>query len=99
MEPTMQAAQPSSPEQPAVQTDLGAVFVSLELSRSRWVITSLSPGRGEKMSQHSVPSGDVALLLERFSKLQARAQGRTGRRYPVIVIQEAGLDGFWIDRV
>lgn len=26
-------------------------------------------------------------------------QARTGKCYPLVVIQEAGLDGFWIDRV
>ena len=95
----MQALQPTSLEQPAVLTDLGAIFVSLELSRSRWVITSLSPGGGGKMSRHSVPGGDIASVLDRFRRLQTRAQDRTGRNHPVIVIQEAGLDGFWIDRV
>jgi hypothetical protein len=34
--------------QTAIRTDLGAIFVSLELSRSSWLITSLSPGGGEK---------------------------------------------------
>jgi transposase len=34
-----------------------------------------------------------------FSQLKEKAQARTGRRFPIIVIQEAGLDGFWIDRV
>ena len=38
----------------AIRTDLGAIFVSLELSRSKWLITSLSPGGGEKMSKHTV---------------------------------------------
>jgi hypothetical protein len=42
----------------AIHTDLGAIFVSLELSRSSWLITSLSPGGGEKMSKHSIRSGD-----------------------------------------
>jgi len=38
------------PEAPtAIRTDLGAIFVSLELSRSTWLITSLSPGGGEKI--------------------------------------------------
>ena len=46
----------------AIRTDLGAIFVSLELSRSTWLITSLSPGGGEKMSKHMVRSGDVAGL-------------------------------------
>jgi transposase len=59
-----------------------------------WLITSLSPGGGEKMSKHSVRGGDVAGLLERFGQLQKKAQARTGRNFPIIVIQEAGLDGF-----
>ena len=49
------------PEAPtAIRTDLGAIFVSLELSRSTWLITSLSPGGGEKMSKQVVRVGDVA---------------------------------------
>ena len=36
----------------ANDTDLGAILVSLELSRSRWAVTSLSPCGGEKMSKH-----------------------------------------------
>lgn len=83
----------------AVRTDLGAIFVSLELSRSTWLVTSLSPGAGEKMSKHTVRGGDVAGLLVRFAELRAKAQARTGRLFPLVVIQEAGLDGFWIHRV
>src|SRR5829696_1010005 len=83
----------------AVRTDLCAIFVSLELSRSTWLITSLSPGGGEKMSKHSVRSGDVAGLLDQLARLRAKAQARTGKNFPIIVIQEAGLDGFWIHRV
>ncbi len=88
------------PETPtAIRTDLGAIFVSLELSRSKWLITSLAPGGGEKMSKHAVAAGDVAGMLGRFAELKRKAQARTGRCFPVIVIQEAGLDGFWIHRV
>jgi transposase len=88
------------PEAPtAIRTDFGAIFVSLELSRSTWLITSLSPGSGEKMSKHSVRGGDVAGLLERFAQLQEKALTRAGQLFPFIVIQEAGLDGFWIHRV
>ncbi|MQU66994.1 IS110 family transposase, partial [Sinorhizobium meliloti] len=81
-----------------IRTDLGAIFVSLELSRSTWLVTSLSPGGGEKMSRHQVDGGDLAGLLERFATLRRKAEARTGRRFPVIVVQEAGLDGFWIHR-
>ena len=83
----------------AIRTDLGAIFVSLELSRSSWLITSLSPGGGEKMSKHAVRGGDVSRLLERFLQLREKARARTGKVFPLVVIQEAGLDGFWIDRV
>jgi transposase len=86
-------------EPAAIRSHFGAIFVSLELSRSNWLITSLSPGGGEKMSKHSVAAGDAAGLLARFSDLQVKACTRMGVRYPVIVIQEAGLDGFWIHRV
>jgi transposase len=87
------------PAQAAIRTDLGAIFVSMELSRKAWLITSLSPGGGEKMSKHSVPAGDVFALLRRFAELRRKAAARTGRDFPIIVIQEAGLDGFWIHRV
>ena len=88
------------PEAPsAIRSDLGAIFVSMELSRSSWLITSLSPGGGEKMSKHSVPAGDICALLTRFSVLKQKAFARTGKSFPIIVIQEAGLDGFWIHRV
>ncbi|TIP72234.1 MAG: IS110 family transposase [Mesorhizobium sp.] len=86
-------------EPTAIRTDLGAIFVSMELSRSNWLITSLAPGNGAKMSKHVVHAGDVAGLLERFAQLREKAQARAGRRFPIIVIQEAGLDGFWVHRV
>jgi len=95
----MQALYPRPDEHAAVRTDLKAIFVSLELSRSTWVITSLAPGGGEKMSKHAVPSGDIPALLARLSQLKEKARARAGQVFPIIVIQEAGLDGFWIHRV
>ena len=95
----MQALCPRPHEHTAIRTDLNAIFVSLELSRSTWVITSLAPSSGEKMSKHSVRSGDIAALLTRLSQLKEKARARTGHVFPIIVIQEAGLDGFWIHRV
>ncbi|MBB4189593.1 transposase [Sinorhizobium terangae] len=83
----------------AIRTDLGAIFASLELSKSTWLITSLSPSSGEKMSKHAVRGGDITGLLARFAQLQDKAQARTGRHFALVVIQEAGLDGFWIHRV
>src|SRR5215208_78276 len=95
----MPALCPRPDEHAPIRTDLNAIFVSLELSRSTWVITSLAPGSGETMSKHAVPSGDIAALLARLSQLKEKARARTGHVFPITVIQEAGLDGFWIHRV
>jgi len=43
----------------AIRTQFAAIFMSLELSR-RMAVTSLSPGKGEKMSKYSLTAGDVA---------------------------------------
>src|SRR5437879_7130207 len=83
----------------AIRTQFGAIFLSLELSRSNWLVTSLSPGKGEKMSKHSVTAGDVAGLMRLCEEVKRKAEVRTGQSYPIITIQEAGLDGFWLHRV
>jgi transposase len=87
------------PEMPAaIRVGLGAIFVSLELSKSSWLVTSLAPG-SEKISRHMVTGGDTAALFACFTDLRKKAQARRGKLYPLVVIQEAGLDGFWIDRL
>jgi transposase len=74
------------PEAPnAIHTDLGPIFISLDLSRSIWLITSLSPGGG-KTSKLSVPAGDIPALLARFSEFGQKAFVRTGQSFPIIVI-------------
>jgi transposase len=82
----------------AILTQFAAIFVSLELSRSNWVVTSLSPGNGEKMSRRSLKVDDLGGLLALFAELRRKAKERTGSDYPIITIHEAGLDGFWLHR-
>lgn len=84
-------------EPTAIRTQLAAIFVSLELSRSNWLITSLSPG-SEKMSKRGIEAGDLTGLLRLFAELQRKALARMGKSYPIITIHEAGLDGFWLHR-
>ena len=74
------------------------LFASLELSKSKWVVTINSPG-SEKFSQHVVEGGDGAGLLDLLSRSRAKAEQRYGVQIKAIVIQEAGLDGFWIHRL
>src|SRR6195256_2938683 len=83
----------------AIRMNLGAIFVSMELSRTSWLLTSLSPGAGERMSKHALRSGDVAGLWARLSQLREKVRVRTGQVFPIIVVQEAGMDGFWIHRL
>jgi transposase len=51
------------------------------------------------MSKHGVTAGDMAGLLALFAEFRRKAAIRTGEKYPIVTIQEAGLDGFWIHRV
>ena len=74
------------------------LFASLELSKSKWVVTINSPG-SEKFSKHVVEGGDGIGLLDRLSRSRAKAEPRYGVQIKAIVIQEAGLDGFWIHRL
>ena len=83
----------------AIRTDLCAIFISLELSRSKWLVTSLSPDSGGKMSKREVAAGAIGALLVVLAEVRGKARARTGVDFPIIAIQEAGLDGFWIHRV
>jgi transposase len=74
------------------------LFASLELSKSKWVVTINSPGSA-KYSRHVVEGGDGAGLLDLLSRSRAKAEQRYGVPVKAVVIQEAGLDGFWIHRL
>ena len=78
LETTMQVAADRTDASTAIQTDLPAIFASLELSRSTWLITSLSPGAGEKMSKHSNSGrrcGGLARAVGPAQGESARADG------------------------
>jgi transposase len=76
----------------AIRTQFGAIFVSLELSRSNWLVTSLSPGKGEKMSKHSVTAGDTAELMKLFAELKRKqpATIRVFRTFGASRLRRAG---------
>src|SRR5689334_13615961 len=84
----------ASTEQTAtVHSDL-TLYASLELSRATWLVTCLLPER-DRMSKYSTPGGDGGALLGLLERMRARA----GRPVKIVVIQEAGLDGFWVHRL
>src|SRR3954468_1871016 len=73
------------------------VFAALELSRKSWLVATSSPGE-ERISKRVVTAGDGPGLLTLLRKLRETAERRLGRAVRVVVIQEAGLDGFWLHR-
>jgi transposase len=86
------------PKQTTTRSNYASLCVSLELSRSKWLATSLSPA-SEKISKHFVTAGDGAALLRLLWRLRTRAERDFRSPVKVITIQEAGLDGFWVHRL
>jgi transposase len=81
---------------PCGQGDHAALYVSLEC-RSTWLVTSLSPN-SDKMSKHTIAAGDASKLLALLTRLRGRAEQLVGGSLSIAVIQDAGLDGFWVHR-
>src|ERR1700733_5787291 len=71
---------------------------SLELSHKTWLLTVLSPGT-QKMSKFSTPAGNGDALIELLGCLRSKAEVAAGGSVGIAVIQEAGLDGFWVHRL
>jgi transposase len=89
---------PATELQVAVRANDTKLFASLELSKSQWLVTVSAPG-SVKLSKHAVIGGDGSALLDLLGRLRATAERRVGMPVQVVVIQEAGLDGFWIHRL
>ena len=89
---------PATESQVADRANDTTLFASLELSKSRWLVTVSAPG-GEKLSRHAVAGGDGAALLDLLARLRTTVERRAGLPVQVVVIQEAGLDGFWLHRL
>ena len=86
-------------ETAAIRSELGAIFISLELTCSTWLTTSLSPGAGEKLVEARDQGGRCFRVARSAGGAQTQGAGADWTSHPIIVIQEAGLDGFWLHRV
>lgn len=82
----------------AIHGDCAMLCVSIELSSKTWLVTSLAPG-SDKMSKHKIEGGDHCALLDLLQRLQSKAAKRLGAPVRIVTIQEAGFDGFWLDRL
>jgi transposase len=94
----MPTGHPATTAQAAGRADDAELFASLELSESRWLVTVSAPG-SEKLSKHAVGGGDGGALLDLLARPRATAERRAGVTVRVVVIREAGLDGFWLHRL
>jgi transposase len=82
----------------AARPDESTLFIALELSRKSWLVATSAPGE-EKVSKRTVAAGDGRGLLDLLKGLREKAERRIGQPVTVVVIQEAGLDGFWLHRL
>src|SRR3954453_6525924 len=86
------------PAPTAARSDDSTLFAALELSRKSWLKATNAPGE-EKVSKRTIAAGDGRALLDRLAGLREKAERRIGKPVKVVVIQEAGLDGFWLHRL
>ena len=93
------------PAPTTARPDDSILFAALELSKTRraasaksWLVATSAPGE-EKVSKRTVSAGDGRALLDLLAGLRDKAERRIGKPVKVVVIQEAGLDGFWLHRL
>lgn len=89
---------PAAKVQTTARPNNSKLFVSLELSRSAWLVTASAPG-SDKFSKYAVAGGDGRALVDLLDRLRRTAERRVEVSVEVVAIQEAGLDGFWIHRL
>jgi transposase len=88
----------SVPVPTAARPEASTLFAALELSGKSWLVATSAPGEA-KISKRTVTAGDGLGLLALLSELCEKAERRLGWPVRVVVIQEAGLDGFWLHRL
>jgi len=76
----------------------GTIFVAIELSQKRWLVTLHIPDR-DKISHHRLEGGDHAGLLTLIERMRERAARTLGAVPAVVSCYEAGYDGFWLHRL
>jgi transposase len=71
------------------------LYVSLEMSPKSWLVTSLLSGT-TRMSKRQVKGGDSETLLGLLKSLRLQ---NCGSSVKIAVIQEVGMEGFWLHRL
>ena len=82
----------------SISAPADAIFVSIEMSRSKWLVGAHSP-LSDKISLHATDWGDTGALFAIIEWLRKRATETLGADLPVLCCYEAGYEGFWLHRV
>jgi transposase len=90
--------QPQHQSEAAARSHDATIFVALELSASQWLVAATIPG-SDKISKRAVPAWGVDSLLGVLKRWRAQAEKRVGGPIKLVVIQEAGRDGFSVHRL
>jgi transposase len=80
------------------QSQHTTLFVALELSRKSWFVALSAPG-DTRVSKFVRPANDGPGLVQFLKEQQAKVEHRIDHPVTVVVIEEAGLDGFWLHRL
>ena len=75
----------------------GDIFVSVEMSRSKWVVGLQTP-MTDKVALHALACGDVDALLALIDRARAKLASAGIAELAVVVCYEAGYEGFWLYR-
>ena len=81
-----------------LEVEKGSIFISIEMSRSKWIIGAHTP-ISKKISVHATEWGDARELFALIDRLRERVEARTGAKPPVLCCYEAGYEGFWLQRL
>jgi transposase len=73
------------------------VFVSVEMSRSKWVVGIHTP-LADKIGLHTMACGDVDALLSLIDRTRAKLIASGSNSPATMVCYEAGYEGFWLYR-
>lgn len=79
------------------ETTGGDIFVSVEMSRSKWVIGIHTP-LADKIALHAIACGDVDALLALIEQARVKLVANGSNSPSAMICYEAGYEGFWLYR-
>ena len=73
------------------------IFVSVEMSRSKWVVGIHTP-LADKIGLHTMACGDVEALMALIDRARVKLVASGSNSPAAMICYEAGYEGFWLYR-